>query len=342
MFRIVCQSGDAGTIPRSGLAHLKFGSHGPQIHSRQIITYLNPTINSIEPLIGIENGGTLLTILGENLTLGNSHISISIGKYPCQLLSISGSKIQCETSPFSPLMLNEQQPIKFVFDRQTKINSEKLFTIVSNPLLHAFDIYHQFQSFISGGHQLIVHGENFHTIQNIRLEFKRIIFVSPIFHNKTHLIFLTPSIQELHLNDENDFQHEVELIIHLDHFNKTSSLIYINDPLIYELEPMLQTYTTDLVIHGANLTAIGHTKNDINVHIGCELCNVIHLQSDKIVCQPPLYRPKKYSKTNHLCYDSEHPWIIVTIDNIHSHVGYMIYPKKIIILGKKRLIFKRR
>ncbi|CAF4620338.1 unnamed protein product, partial [Rotaria sp. Silwood2] len=241
--KIVCQSGDAGTIPRTGFVLLKFGLNGPQISSRQIISYINPTINMIEPLIGIESGGTLLTIQGENLTLGNSHISISIGNRPCQLLSLSRIKIQCETTLFSPLMLNQQQPIKLVFDRQTKISAEKFFTIVPNPILYSFDKYHQFQSFMSGGHQLIIDGDNFDTIQNIRLEFKRIIFVSSLFHNRTHLVFLTPSIQELHLNNEHDYQHEIEIIIHLDHFNKTSSLIYMNDPLIYELEPMLQTYT---------------------------------------------------------------------------------------------------
>ncbi len=334
LFRIVCQSANAVTS-RTGFVHFKFGFHGPQISSHQVISYINPTINSIEPLIGIESGGTLLTIYGENLTLGNSHISISIGIRPCQLLSISRVKIQCETTSFSSLMLNEQQPIRFVFDHQTKIVSEKFFTIVSNPILYSFDKFHHYQSFMSGGHQLIIHGENFHTIQNIRLEFKRLIFVSPFHHNKTHLIFLTPSIQELHLNHEHDYQQEIEIIIHLDHFNQTSSLIYINDPLIYELEPMLQTYTNELIIHGVNLTNIGHTKTDISVHIGCDLCPILHFQSDRIICQPPFYRPKKYSKSNRLCYDSEHPWIIVTIDNIHSHVGYMIYPKKIIILGKR-------
>ncbi|CAF4947961.1 unnamed protein product, partial [Rotaria magnacalcarata] len=81
------------------------------------------------------------------------------------------------------------------------------------------------------------------------------------------------------------------VIIHLDHFNKTSSLIYINDPVIFELEPILQTYTNELIIQGTNLTAIGHTKNDINIHIGCDLCTILYLQSDKIICQPPLYRP---------------------------------------------------
>ncbi|CAF2891968.1 unnamed protein product [Rotaria sp. Silwood2] len=187
--KIVCQSGDAGTIPRTGFVLLKFGLNGPQISSRQIISYINPTINMIEPLIGIESGGTLLTIQGENLTLGNSHISISIGNRPCQLLSLSRIKIQCETTLFSPLMLNQQQPIKLVFDRQTKISAEKFFTIVPNPILYSFDKYHQFQSFMSGGHQLIIDGDNFDTIQNIRLEFKRIIFVSSLFHNRTHLVF---------------------------------------------------------------------------------------------------------------------------------------------------------
>ncbi|CAF5055584.1 unnamed protein product, partial [Rotaria magnacalcarata] len=74
--------------------------------------------------------------------------------------------------------------------------------------------------------------------------------VAPLFNNQTHLIFLTPSIQELNINKENDYQHEIEVIIHLDHFNKTSSLIYINDPVIFELEPILQTYTNELIIQG--------------------------------------------------------------------------------------------
>lgn len=339
LFRIICQSGDAGTKPRSGFVHLKFGSNGPRIFSRQTVSYINPTINLIEPLTGIESGGTILTIHGENLTLGNGHISVSIGNHPCQLLSISRSKIQCETYSFPSLMFNEekQQPITFVFDRQTKIDSKKIFKIVPNPILYRFDRYHQYQSFMSGGHQLIVHGDNFHTVQNVRLEFKRTIFVSPLFHNQTHLIFLTPSMQELYLNKEKDYQNEIEIILHLDYFNKTSSVIYVNDPIIYELEPMLQKYANELIIQGLNLTSIGHTMNDINVHIGCDLCTVIHLQSDKIICQPPLYRPSKYSKTNRLCYDSDHPWIVVSIDNIHSHVGYMMYSKAIIILGKNRI-----
>ena len=67
-FRIVCQSGDAGLTFRTGFVRLKFGFYGPQIYSHQIISYINPKINSIEPLIGIQNGGTILTIHGENFT----------------------------------------------------------------------------------------------------------------------------------------------------------------------------------------------------------------------------------------------------------------------------------
>ena len=333
--RIFCQSGDGGKISRSGSVQLKFGSHGPTIESQQIISYVNPTIHSIDPLIGIESGGTLLTIEGTNFTVGNGHLSIMIGTHPCQLLSINPNKIQCETTSFSPMIPNESHPIKLYFDRQTKIISEQMFRVVSNPILHSFDRHHQFRSFISGGRQLIIRGEDFRSVQNARIEFKRTIFVSPLLHNDTHLIFLTPSIQELHIDNDDIIEHQpIELNLHLDHFNQTSSLIYFNDPLIYELEPMIQSYTNELIIYGMNFTALDHTMNEIFVHIGCDQCPIIHLQSEKLICQPPLYRPKKYSKNNRLCYDSEHPWIIVTIDNIHSHVGYMIYPKRLIILGK--------
>ena len=316
-----------------GGARLKFGSYGPQIQSNQTVSYLNPTINSVEPLVGIESGGTLLTIHGTNLTIGNGLVTVSINNRPCQLLSLSRSKIQCETTSFVPFVSQESSPITFHFDRQTKLIADKAFRVVPNPTLHSFDSKHPFQSFMSGGHQLVVRGENFHTVQNIRLEFKRTIFVSSLFHNETHLIFLSPSLQELHLNDDDDYQQGIEMILHLDHFNQSSTLMFLHDPLIYELEPMFQTYSTELTIHGVNLTAAGHMAKDVLVHIGCDLCTVLHLQSDKIICQPPLYRPKKYSKSNRLCYDSEHPWIIVTIDNIHSHVGYMMYPKRLIVLG---------
>ena len=331
--RILCQSGDAGSASRTGVVRLKFGSHGPHIQSNQTVSYLSPTITKIEPLVGIESGGTLLTIHGENLTIGNGLVIVSIDNRPCQLLSLSRSKIQCETTAFSPLISEERSPITFHFDRQTTLIADKGFRVVPNPVLHSFDGKNPFQSFLSGGHQLLVRGENFHPVQNIRLEFKRTIFVSPLFHNETHLIFLSPSLQELHLNDDDDYQQGIEMIIHLDHFNQSSILTFLHDPLIYELEPMLQTYTNELTIHGVNLTAAGHTAKDVLVHIGCDLCPVLQLQSDKLICQPPLYRPKKYSKNNRLCYDSEHPWIIVTMDNIHSHVGYMLYPKRLIVLG---------
>jgi len=333
VFRIICQSGDAKSTFRNGFVRLKFGSDGSEIHSHQMISYINPKINSIEPHIGIQNGGTILTIHGENLTIGNSHISVLIGNRLCQLLSITMIKIECKTRSFSSLMINKTQPIQVYFDRQTELIYEKFFTILPNPILYSFNKY---KSFTSGGHQLIIHGENFHRIQNIQLEFRSLLFISPLFRNNTHLIFLTPSIQQLGLNN----QQEIEIKISLDNFNKTSSVIYINDPIIYELEPILQTYTNQLIIQGINLTAIEHTKNEIMVHIGCDLCPIIHLQSNKIICQPPIYRPEKYSKTKRLCYNSEHPSIIVSIDNIHSHVGFMIYPKKIIILGKSCSIFQ--
>ncbi len=329
LFRIVCQSGDAGATFRTGFVHLKFDPYGPQIHSQQIISYLNPEINSIEPLMGIQHGGTILTIHGENFTIGNSHIAVFIGNRLCQLMSISTKKIECKTRFFPSVMLNKNQPIKILFDRQTKLIYEEFFTIIPNPILYSFTKYHRYQSFTSGGHQLIILGENLDKIQNIQLEFHRLIFVSPLFHNNTHLIFLTPSIQQLNLKK----QQEIEITIYLDNFNQTSSLIYLNDPIIYELKPISRAYTHQLIIQGSNLTAIGHTKNEVRVHIGCDLCPIIDLQSDQIICQPPTYRPEKYSKTKRLCYSSENPSIIVSIDNIHSHVGFMVYPKKVILLG---------
>lgn len=290
-----------------------------------MISYIKPKINSIEPLDGIQNGGTILTIHGENFTIGNNHIIVLIGNRLCQLISISTEKIQCKTRLFPISLLNKTQSIKILFDRQTKLIYHESFTILPNPIVY---LHKKYKSFRSGGHQLIIEGENFNKIQNIRLEFQ---YHSqpylPLFRNNTHLIFLTPSSNQ-------QYKQEIRINIYFDNFNKTSSIIYINDPIIYELQPLYQTYTDQLIISGMNLTSLEHTKNDIMVHIGCDSCPILYLQSDQIICQPSIDRPRKYSKSKRPCYNSEHPSIIVSIDNIHSHVGFMIYPKKLIILGK--------
>ncbi|UJR23498.1 hypothetical protein I4U23_026496 [Adineta vaga] len=327
--KITCKSGNAQSTTRIGSVQLKFGSYGPQIISSQKISYINPIINSIEPLNGIQNGGTIVTILGNNFTIGNSHITVWIGNQSCPLLSISQMKIECQTRSFSRAMLNVNQPIKLIFDHQTELIYEQMFTILSNPIVYSFDKHYQYKSFKSGGHRIIIHGENFQAIQNIQLEFQHQLFVSPLSRNKTHLIFLTPSFQELHLHN----QHMIEITLYLENFNRTSSLIYVDNPQIYELQPFLQTYSNQLTIHGKNLTSIGHIKTDLTVKIGCDLCPIVDLHDDKLICQPPTSRPEKYSKTKQLCYNSEHPSIIVSIDNIQTHVGFMIYPKKLIVLG---------
>lgn len=312
---------------------MKFGRYGPQIYSHEIISYLNPKITLIEPLTGIQGGGTVVSIFGENLTLGNNHISIFIGNRSCQLLSISKTKIECETRAFPRSMLNQDQMVNIIIDHQTKVTYDQFFTVVPNPTLYSFDKITQYKSFTSGGHEIIIVGENFNVVQNIQLEFKHLIFISPSFYNNTHLIFLSPSIGELQLKHTQ----LVDMTIYLDNFNKTSSIIYVNDPIVYDLEPFTQPYTSELMIQGKNLTAIGHTKDQLFVYIGCELCTIIRLQTNTIICQPPLYRPEKYSKSKDLCYKSEHPSIIVSIDNVQVHIGFMIYPQKLVLLGKQYL-----
>lgn len=326
----MCRSGNAGSAERSGFVRLKFGASGPDLSSREMISYAYPRIDTIEPMIGIESGGTLLTIRGDNLTIGNGHLSIFIGHRPCQLEAVSPMKIECETSSFPPSSLQKPQPIKLFFDRQTQLTADHSFSVVADPILYSFDRYHQHQTFRSGGHRIVILGENLHFAQQIQLEFQHFLFVSSIFHNSTHLIFLTPPAKELPLNH----QATLDLTLYLDNFNRTSSLIYVADPLIYPLEPILQPYSEQLLIQGHNLTAIGHTAHDISVQIGCDLCTVIQLDSDQIICQPPTDRPKKSSTSERLCYDSEHPSIVVTIDNIRVHVGDMIYPKKVLIVGE--------
>ena len=113
------------------------------------------------------------------------------------------TRIHRETTSFSSPILNEQQLIIFHFDRQMKLISKKWFATISNFIV-SVDKRNPYRSLTSSGHQLIIRDDHFHTIYNIRLEFNSLPFFSLFLHYKTHLIFLTPCIEELHVNREYD------------------------------------------------------------------------------------------------------------------------------------------
>ncbi|CAF1028809.1 unnamed protein product, partial [Didymodactylos carnosus] len=340
--KLICRTGDA---EQNISGPIKVTIDDQHSISDQQVSYLMPIIESIEPLAGILSGGTILTIIGRNFTLGNQFVIITIGESLCKILDIKINIIQCQTLSFER---TGNKSITITFDEQTHIvYHQQFFHVVHNPTIDLDNLVPQ-QSFASGGRRIHITGTNFHFLQQIKMEFslekgKSIVYVSSVQYlsNSTYLVFLTPSYNDFNLTrSELNPLLNVNIKLYIDGYNFTHPsffLHYVNDPIIYEFEPpLIRPYSSELVIYGNNMTLIGHTMNDVFVHIGCEICPIIYFSSDKIICRPPISRPAKRStskNTERLCYDSEQPWIIVSIDNIHSLVGYLLYPRKIIILG---------
>ncbi|CAF1193690.1 unnamed protein product, partial [Didymodactylos carnosus] len=339
--QLMCRAGNA---EQNKSGHVKVTIDGQHSISEQHVFYLMPLVESIEPLFGILDGGTILTIIGQNFTLGNQFVTVTIGESLCKILIIQMNFIQCQTYPFERI---GNKSITITFDEQTSIIFQQFFYVVQNPTIDIDYLIPQ-QSFVSGGRHIHIMGTNFDFLQQIKMEFSlekstSTVYVSSMrrLSNSTHLVFLTPSYHDFNLTTlQSTLPPIINIKLDLDGYNFTHSslfLHYVNDPIIYELEPpLIRPYSSELVIFGNNMTSIGHTMNDVFVHIGCEICTIIYFTSNKIICRPPINKPSKRITSNNmerLCYDSEHPWIIVNIDNIHSLVGYIIYPRKIIILG---------
>ena len=149
-----------------------------------IFDFITPRVFSLEPRKGIKSGGTILKIIGENLSCGSDLKFLLDENNYCSIINATQSEVYCRTSALqsslSSSMLKKtsghQAYLKMKMDDYvlTMTDNKFMFEFVDDPKL--FDIEPS-ETIRSGGLTMHVTGRDFDTLQTVHL----IVSATPFF-----------------------------------------------------------------------------------------------------------------------------------------------------------------
>ncbi|KAM6169751.1 plexin-B1 [Rhynchocyon petersi] len=148
----------------SGPAMVEVPGRGRGVSERDF-TYQDPGVHSIFPVRGPRAGGTRLTLQGTKLLTGRlEDIRVMVGDQPCHLLPEQRSEqLSCVTSPSSaPATL----PVAVWFGTTERRLRHSQFQYTSDPNITSAG---PAKSFLSGGREIQVHGQNLDVVQTPRM-----------------------------------------------------------------------------------------------------------------------------------------------------------------------------
>uniref|UniRef100_A0A2K6SL59 Plexin-B1 n=1 Tax=Saimiri boliviensis boliviensis TaxID=39432 RepID=A0A2K6SL59_SAIBB len=160
---LVCITGASGEEV-AGAAAVEVPGRGRGF-SEHDFAYQDPKVHSIFPARGPRAGGTCLTLNGSKLLTGRlEDIRVVVGDQPCHLLSEQQSEqLRCETSPYpAPATL----PVAVWFGATERRLQRGQFKYTSNPNITSAG---PTKSFLSGGREIRVHGQNLDVVQTPRI-----------------------------------------------------------------------------------------------------------------------------------------------------------------------------
>uniref|UniRef100_A0A8C9B0E7 Plexin-B1 n=1 Tax=Prolemur simus TaxID=1328070 RepID=A0A8C9B0E7_PROSS len=166
---LVCVTGASGEEVAGAVAVEVLGrGRGVSEHD---FAYQDPKVHSIFPARGPRAGGTHLTLRGSKLLTGRlEDIRVVVGDQPCHLLPEQQSEqLQCETSPHpTPAMF----PVAVWFGATERRLQHGQFKYTSDPNVTSAG---PTKSFLSGGREIWVRGQNLDVVQTPRIR----VTVSP-------------------------------------------------------------------------------------------------------------------------------------------------------------------
>ncbi|XP_004368544.1 plexin-B1 [Trichechus manatus latirostris] len=160
---LVCITGLSGEEVK-GPATVEVPGRGHGV-SELDFAYQDPEVYSIFPARGPRAGGTCLTLHGSKLLTGHlEDIRVVVGDQLCHLLPEQQSdQLRCETSPHpAPAVL----PVSVWFGATERRLRHSQFQYTSDPNVTSAG---PAKSFISGGREIRVHGQNLDVVQTPRI-----------------------------------------------------------------------------------------------------------------------------------------------------------------------------
>uniref|UniRef100_A0A2I2Z8P2 Plexin-B1 n=1 Tax=Gorilla gorilla gorilla TaxID=9595 RepID=A0A2I2Z8P2_GORGO len=352
---LVCITGASGEEV-AGATAVEVPGRGRGV-SEHDFAYQDPKVHSIFPARGPRAGGTRLTLNGSKLLTGRlEDIRVVVGDQPCHLLPEQQSEqLQCETSPHpTPATL----PVAVWFGATERRLQRGQFKYTLDPNITSAG---PTKSFLSGGREIWVRGQNLDVVQTPRIRVtvvsrmlqpsqglgrrRRVVpetacslgpscssqqFEEPCHVNSSQLITCrTPALPGL----PEDPWVRVEFILD----NLVFDFATLNPtPFSYEADPTLQPLNPEdptmpfrhkpgsvFSVEGENLD-LAMSKEEVVAMIGDGPCVVKTLTRHHLYCEPPVEQPLPRHHVLREAPDSL-PEFTVQMGNLRFSLGHVQY-----------------
>lgn len=272
--------------------------------------FVNPSIDNFKPKTGPISGGTLVTITGRHLNVGNlTKVFICMS---CDITSLSEDQVVCRTKSCSDGSFHLRMNIYGVnrkFDQET-------FKFVTDPSVNsvASDPFNKttLKGIPAGGSKIFVNGSNFLSIQKPQFYVYngKLNFTSDcISKSNTQMECESPTINTNGIGLDVNKPMKLEFGFIMDHVQKVQNFsmkkrrhskfeLYPNpwfEPFPGGVKLMhveaITNSSTIINIAGRNLDIVCR-KSDVHVMIAHEECNIISFSRESLECRPPKFDGK--------------------------------------------------
>ncbi|KAJ8016168.1 hypothetical protein DPEC_G00004390 [Dallia pectoralis] len=137
--------------------------------SKDLFSYLIPTLLSVEPKRGSRSGGTRVTIRGENLDTG-SQVKVKVNDtQDCTIITLTEDTIEC----IMPAALHAHTEVvsMCVEFEDISCHNAELYTYAKNP---SISFIKPRKSYLSGGRTITVVGQGFDLVQSVIMDVQAI------------------------------------------------------------------------------------------------------------------------------------------------------------------------
>ncbi|KAK2832460.1 hypothetical protein Q7C36_015922 [Tachysurus vachellii] len=301
--------------------------------STVLFTYRDPVPKTVYPTKGPQDGGTVITISGEDLfTATKDDISVTVGDVPCEVLDF-GAQITCKTGSYK----NHQVPsvplkVTVKYGESTSVVvSNSTFTYAINPKITS---YSPQASFVCGGRKITVVGTGFDLVQRavmrvlpsadeFNLHPSNAEYMQEFIHkNGTTLEFLSPTVN----NTPEDLSFTT--VLELDNIQvNLTEFEYHSDPTFTEIKDKPISAGIIIIVHGQGLTN-AMTAQEAQAFVGDTQCVVTVLHEDKLFLEAPSTPPKARSRRHRRDTSSEALELVIKFGRGLFNVGTVRYEKK--------------
>ncbi|KAK5849386.1 hypothetical protein PBY51_009032 [Eleginops maclovinus] len=334
---VVCEIGPARQAPPSDLpverslsGPVEMDVEGERKGTSQVLfTYRDPNPQAVHPVKGPAAGGTVITIMGEDLdTATIDDVSVSIGGVPCEVLTF-GSQISCKTGKYRGP--SDMLPVTVRYGTNTTKEIQTAYQYSENPKVTDFNPK---SSFFCGGRRIVVVGSGFDLIQRATMEVLHatdefsqnpapVQFVQEyLSKNDTVLQFLSPAVNccvdstllrsVLWMDDEKE---------------ELKGFDYHPDPSFTPLLKNIITETSIIIVNGRGFSK-AMTAKEAQAFVGDASCLVNILQDDRLILEAPSSQPRSRSKRQRRDTTNDLLELVVKFGHGEWMVGSVYYARK--------------